>query len=136
MTMPYIDASSIEGVKVTYPSELQRTNRILVAPDINDIVKDVMVGQCTFEPFCKSDLHVHTSIEMIYVLSGKGKSRVGDEEIDLVPDRLVTIPAGIWHDFANTGDNLLRVLFIITPPENAADIYARAVKAAENYNRR
>jgi len=131
--LPFIDASSIEGVKVTSPPELKRTNKIFVAPDISEIVKDVLVGECIFEPYCKSDFHTHSGVEMIYVLSGKGKSRVGEEDIELVPDRLVIIPQGVQHDFENTENDNLRLLFIMTPPETARDIYDRAVKAAKSY---
>ncbi|HHW02556.1 MAG TPA: cupin domain-containing protein [Thermoanaerobacterales bacterium] len=134
--MPFIDASSIKGVKVTSPPELRRINKVFVAPDINKIAKDVLIGQCIFEPYCKSDMHTHLGVEMIYVLSGKGKSRVGEENIDLVPDRLVIIPPGVLHDFENTENDRLKLLFIMTPPEKAEDIYNRAVKAAQSYSLR
>ena len=77
---------------------------------------------------------VHEDQEGFYVLEGRGTAKVGDEEFDLVPDRLVVVPPGVLHNFVNTANEELKLMFILTPAESAAAIYQRAVKAAESHN--
>jgi len=96
----------------------------------------VLVGHCTFASHSRADLHVHSGIELIYVLAGHGLCHIDGEALELVPDRLVTVPAGVVHDFANSGEDELKLMFILTPAETAADIYQRAVQAAKKYHER
>ncbi|MCB1068226.1 MAG: cupin domain-containing protein [Simkania sp.] len=63
----------------------------------------------------------------IFILSGKLKIKVADEEKELAPGELVYIPKKAVHDFANPYDNPCRFLLYISPAglenffEEAAD---------------
>ncbi len=58
-------------------------------------------------------LHRHPWEHEVYVISGEGKVRGGDEERILRPGTVVFIPPDELHQFRNTGKDLLRFLCLI-----------------------
>ena len=56
------------------------------------------------------------SDQWLYVLSGKGRARVGGEQITLDPGTLLLIEAGEAHEISNDGDVPLETVNIYAPP--------------------
>ena len=44
---------------------------------------------------------VHDDDEIYYILSGKGKLQLDDEIIDVFPNQVIFIPAGVYHALDN-----------------------------------
>ncbi|MBQ2826446.1 MAG: cupin domain-containing protein [Clostridia bacterium] len=44
---------------------------------------------------------VHEDDEIYYILSGKGKLQLDDEIIDVFPNQVIFIPAGVYHALDN-----------------------------------
>ena len=61
-------------------------------------------------------LHRHTrEDEYSYVIEGRMGALLGDEVLQAGPGDLVFKPRGEWHTFWNAGDEVCRILEIITP---------------------
>ena len=61
--------------------------------------------------------HVHeVETETVYIISGRGRLELGDEEQLLSPGKGVTIPAGIPHSLHNTEDEPVEIFAIHIPP--------------------
>jgi len=58
--------------------------------------------------------HVHAD-EVIYVIGGRGRQSVGDDEFEIAPGDAVWIPRGTEHSTYNTGWQPLRLIVTYTP---------------------
>jgi mannose-6-phosphate isomerase-like protein (cupin superfamily) len=69
--------------------------------------KHAVLGRTVFPPNGAShENHVHENAEeILYVVSGRGKARVADEEFDIEAGDVVFIPVGAEHFFINTDSN-------------------------------
>jgi len=69
------------------------------------------------------EVHPHID-QFIRVEQGRARVEVGftendvDEVHDVKEDWAVIIPAGVWHNVVNAGDNELKLYSIYTPPEH------------------
>ena len=65
----------------------------------------VSLGVVQFASGARTKRHVHTSDQVLYVVSGIGKVGAGDEEHVIANGDVVLIPAGEdhWHGAADTG---------------------------------
>ncbi len=65
-------------------------------------------------------LHVHPDQEeVIYVLSGKGKTRTPDGDKEIGPGSVIFVPAGDPHTTWNVSETeSLRVIVVKSPPED------------------
>ena len=53
----------------------------------------------------------HDDDEIYYILSGHGKLKLGEDMIEVKPDQVIFIPAGVFHALDNTGsDEDLKIL--------------------------
>ncbi len=76
-----------------------------------------MVGLNCLEPGQTQPVHAHDGADKFYfVLAGRGKFTVGDEEKEADAGTLVIAPSGIPHGVANAGDERLSLLVTIAPP--------------------
>jgi quercetin dioxygenase-like cupin family protein len=76
----------------------------------------VMVGLNCLEPTQSQRPHAHDGADKFYfVLEGRGRFTVGDEERDAETGALVIAPAGVEHGVTNTGDTRLSLLIAIAP---------------------
>lgn len=97
----------------TVRSLLDRTNSS--AADQSLAEATVMPGQAT-EP------HRHLETEEIYyVLSGRGRIRVGEEAREVGPLDAILIPPGTRHTIANVGAEALVFLCCCAPPYSHDD---------------
>ena len=75
---------------------------------------------CIFEQWCEPGLgapeHVHAVEEVLDVLEGEAEIWVGADRHQCAAGQSVLIPAGHWHGFRNTGDQILRVRATLAAP--------------------
>lgn len=57
--------------------------------------------------------------QFIRIESGVGKAIMDGVESDLVDGSAVVIPAGVEHNIINTGETVMKLYTIYTPPEHA-----------------
>jgi quercetin dioxygenase-like cupin family protein len=76
----------------------------------------VMVGLNCLEPGQTQRAHAHEGADKLYfVLEGRGRFIVGDEEREAEAGALVVAPAGVEHGVTNTGASRLSILIAIAP---------------------
>jgi quercetin dioxygenase-like cupin family protein len=76
----------------------------------------VMMGLNCLEPGQTQAVHAHHGAEKVYfVLSGKGRFTVGNEERECGAGTLVIAPASVPHGVTNSGDERLSLLIAIAP---------------------
>lgn len=79
--------------------------------------KNVAVGINETAPGSMVPEHTHESEEEVMLfLSGRGKFVTEDQEIPLEPGVCVYNPPGGRHRIVNTGDEVLRFVWIYSPP--------------------
>lgn len=99
------------------------------APEINEVlrvlfdeettgVKQLSAWETTFPPGWELPLHTHPAPveEFLYVLRGRGIERVADEEREVGPGSAVFIPPDVPHGLRNTGDEMIVLLVVVSPP--------------------
>ncbi len=63
-----------------------------------------------------AELHIHPDAEEIVVITrGTGTAIIGNETQDVRAEDVVYVPPGCEHEFRNTGEDFLGVLFINVP---------------------
>jgi mannose-6-phosphate isomerase-like protein (cupin superfamily) len=71
----------------------------------------------------------HTDVDQIlFFVQGEGQAVLDGKKSAVGPDRLVHVPAGMRHNFINTGKGDLRLYTIYAPPEHKPGI-VRKTKA-------
>jgi quercetin dioxygenase-like cupin family protein len=76
----------------------------------------VLVGLNCLEPDQTQAVHAHEGADKFYfVLEGRGRFTVGEEERDAPAGTLVVAPAGVAHGVTNNGDERLSLLVAIAP---------------------
>jgi mannose-6-phosphate isomerase-like protein (cupin superfamily) len=74
-----------------------------------------VLGRTIFPPNGAShELHVHENAEEImYIVSGKGTARVGDEEFDIGQGDVVFVPVNVGHIVRNTDpENIMEMIWL------------------------
>ena len=78
--------------------------------------EQMTIGLNCLEPNQTQSLHAHQGAEKIYfVLEGRGRFTVGEEEREAGPGTLVLAPAGVPHGVTNAGAERLSLLVAIAP---------------------
>ncbi len=63
-----------------------------------------------------NELHIHPDAEEIVVITcGRGEAVIGGEAREVTAQDVVYVPPNTEHEFRNTGEELLGVLFICVP---------------------
>lgn len=76
----------------------------------------LMLGLNCLEPGQTQSPHVHDDQDKFYyVVSGRGRFRLGDEWATADPGEVVWAPAGLLHGVINEGDERLTLLVGIAP---------------------
>lgn len=74
--------------------------------------KNVLLGIAWFEPNGGTcGMHFHDCEEVEYVISGRGEAEVNGKKYILEPGVAVYEPAGVPHNFTNTGDEPMVVVY-------------------------
>jgi mannose-6-phosphate isomerase-like protein (cupin superfamily) len=75
--------------------------------------------------------------QFIRVEAGRARVELGrrkehvDEARVLEPDHAVIVPAGVWHNVVNAGEDDLRLYSLYAPPEHPADTMHRTKAEAD-----
>lgn len=78
------------------------------------------------------ELHIHPDAEEVVVVTqGRGEALIGKETFDVQQEDVVYVPPGVEHEFRNTSDGLLGVLFLCVPTGEGLTRLAEAQKAAK-----
>lgn len=127
--MPVINTFDVKPVKIEGPYE--RVIRVLLAPDTQDIVKEMSISHCVISPHSSTDLrHTHPGVEMMYIMSGYGECTIGEETHKIGPGTLMICPKNSPHDMRNYSDETMSLVAMFVPPETSNQIYERAEKAS------
>jgi quercetin dioxygenase-like cupin family protein len=115
----YIKKPSWNGDETTiYENvDLHETLRVLFDRTTNQ-TKQMSVWETTFPPGSGIPLHRHPYPveELLYVLRGKGVETVRSEEREVGPGTAIFIPPEVDHKLVNTGDEMLMLLVVVSPP--------------------
>ena len=74
--------------------------------------QDFVMGVTIFPPGTSIPLHSHNTIEQVTVIEGEGIALVDGREQPAVPYDTTQIPPGEFHRFINTGDSIMRILWV------------------------
>jgi mannose-6-phosphate isomerase-like protein (cupin superfamily) len=112
--MTVIYANQVDGW--WSPPPHQRELKVLLSPVLQNISSSLSLGTVLLPPGASGDAHIHEdSQETWFVISGRGKLKIGDEEIALIPDTVAVAPQGIEHQIFNDSDEPLKVIFMFSP---------------------
>ncbi|MCF8039559.1 MAG: cupin domain-containing protein [Desulfohalobiaceae bacterium] len=109
--MYYINEQEVEGLDL--PGRLWK---VLVGPE-QGRSQNMIFGLVTFSPGSDPGTHKHDhQEEIIYVISGTGKTVVGDQTHTLKPGVTVFTEPGVEHGVKNTGNEPLVLISVFSPP--------------------
>jgi len=98
------------------PPPHERTLKVLLSPDRQPITQGLGMGMVILPPGRTSSSHSHDAEQEVwYVVSGRGRVRIGDEEAEIRPDTVVVAPAGIPHQLISEGDEDLKAIWMFAP---------------------
>lgn len=88
----------------------------LLGRDFSERTDRHSVAHVDLPPGKSSLLHVHPDAEeSYYILNGKARIRVGEEESTITSGHIVLIPSGMPHKISNIGDGNLEFLVTCVP---------------------
>jgi mannose-6-phosphate isomerase-like protein (cupin superfamily) len=82
------------------------------------------------------EAHPHLD-QFLRIEQGRGRVELGrsedavDETHDVEDDWAIIVPAGVWHNVANTGSGDLKLYSLYTPPEHPPDTVHRTKEEAD-----
>ena len=88
-------------------------------------VPDLTVGLYRLDKGAEDPQTPHTEDEIYYVLGGRGRIRIGDEDHDVDPGDLVYVAKRVTHRFHDISEDLELVVFF-APAEGSAEAAANA----------
>lgn len=71
-----------------------------------------VMGITSFPPGASVPLHSHDTVEQVTVLQGTGQAELNGELRSVEPFDATQIPPGEVHRFLNTGDEMMRILWV------------------------
>ena len=80
-------------------------------------ITDLLPGETSYPGHIHSD-----SEEVIFVLSGKGEIKIGDETFPMNPGDAIYLPAGLKHLMRNTGKEAIRLACTFTSCDMRRDL--------------
>ena len=112
------------------PAPFRRTLKVLLSPAIHPELKSMALGLTILPPGGRSDDHEHVEGEMFYVVSGEGQIRVGEETEAVTPGTAVWGPPGMNHQLMNDSNEILKILWVLSPPGREAEMLEEQVPTA------
>jgi quercetin dioxygenase-like cupin family protein len=98
--------------------DLNGATRVVLVDKDTAGAEDITFAYCRFEPktsMHKKHVHEHAE-EIIYILSGKGMSGMGESETAMERGDTMFVPRGEVHWFYNPFDEPVEMLFAYTRP--------------------
>lgn len=99
-------------------------------------LKQVVVGNVTFEPGCRNHWHIHHATkgggQILLVTAGRGYYQEWGKPVqELKPGDVVNIPAGVKHWHGAAPDSAFQHLAIEVPGEGTSNEWCEAVDEEE-----
>ena len=118
-----------------YPEALRRVYRYkaLVGGQRPGVIPqdDVLMGMLELAPGATYPAHVHPAPEIYYVMSGTARWTVGDETFIAGPGTAVYHAPNTLHRIVNTGDEVLKTVYLWWAPGGNRDAIRAASKLLE-----
>jgi len=124
------DGIKVNGVKV--PSPHERVLKIMLSPEIGNTDKCTVLFSI-INPENGTGSHTHSSDEIMYVASGRGTAKVGNETTELREDIVIFAPKNVEHYVQNTGNETLKLICFYVPPLKPAGYFEEAISKAKEY---
>lgn len=101
---------------------------MLLSPEVGS--EAAILAEQTFPPGGQTIVHAHDQgDEFFYVVSGRGRARLGNDYEEIGPGDAILVSPGQTHQVANPFDDDLKVIFFMATPELAAQM--RAIHARQ-----
>ena len=98
------------------PPPHARSLKVLLSPDSHPVTQGLGMGMVILPSGQTSSVHSHqTEQEVWFVISGRGRVRIGGEEAVIRPDTVVVAPPGVPHQLINDGDDELKAIWMFSP---------------------
>jgi quercetin dioxygenase-like cupin family protein len=127
MSVIYVD--KLKSFKI--PKPFKRSIKVVLAPDTQDVVKDISITMGIIAPHSNNDYHTHEGTELLYIMSGFGKAKIDGKDHEIRPDSLIIAPPNTLHQQINESDETMKMLAIWTPPVTSKEVIDRALEAAK-----
>jgi mannose-6-phosphate isomerase-like protein (cupin superfamily) len=109
---PDLDERSLRHVVKDRASEILRDTYYLIDPD-DSPSKNLTMGYTVIYPSGKTTGHAHDDMEeLYYILTGKGKMVIGDDEFPIRAGDAFYVPFGEYHVTYNTGNQPLAMVWV------------------------
>jgi len=109
--MYLIRLKDVEGIQLP-----GRIWKLLIGPEDGGC-KNMILGVVSFPPDSDPGTHVHLAEEeIIYVLSGRGETKVGGKLYPLEPGVAVFVEPGLEHSVKTLGEEPLVLISVFSPP--------------------
>lgn len=63
------------------------------------------------------EVHPNTD-QMLFIIEGEGEAIINGETREIEKHGVIFVPAGVTHNFKNTGDEKLKLFTVYAPPEH------------------
>ncbi|EKD37085.1 MAG: cupin 2 conserved barrel protein [uncultured bacterium] len=105
--------------------DLEKAQRVVLVDKDTVGAEDITFAYCRFEAKTSTHKkHIHQEAEeVIYILSGKGVSGLGEKEVEMAKGDTMFVPRGAVHWFYNPFDEPVEMIFIYTRPSLQAAGY-------------
>ncbi len=108
--MTIIDIAAIPGRRIDRPGMTRTIKDLLATKTMTAHLGIIPPGQSTSE-------HSHASAEeIVYVVQGAGRCRVGAETGELRTNTLLFVPEGFPHQYTNIGSEDFIIFVVYSPP--------------------
>lgn len=115
---PDEDERSLRYLAKNRKNEILRDTYFLIDPQTSPS-QSLKMGLTIVYPTGRTTGHEHGDLEEVYfVLSGRGKMVVGDEEFDIQEGDAFHVPPGKFHVTYNTGIQPLKFLWVTAQVKN------------------
>ena len=117
---PDVDKRSLRHVVDGRESEILRDTYYLIDPQESPS-KNLTMGYTVIYPTGKTTGHAHDDMEEVYyILSGKGRMVIGDDEFPIQAGDAFYVPFGEFHVTYNTGNQPLAMVWVTGKDSSAA----------------
>ena len=117
---PDEDKRSLRYVVKDREEETLRDTYFLIDPE-DSPSRNLKMGHTIIYPTGKTTGHAHEDMEEVYyILSGKGKMVVGEDEFPIQAGDAFYVPFGEYHVTYNTGNQALAILWVTGRVEEKA----------------
>jgi mannose-6-phosphate isomerase-like protein (cupin superfamily) len=117
---PDLDERSLRYVVEDRTAEILRDTYYLIDPE-NSPSKNLTMGYTVIYPTGKTTGHAHDDMEEVYyILTGKGKMVIGDDEFPIQSGDAFYVPFGKYHVTYNTGNQPLAMVWVTGKDQSVA----------------